>query len=313
MSGVPVAPATVREEASQDLTVIVNARARGAENGRFEQLERAFERARLPVRFEHVDNPAKIGERATRAAEREGILIAAGGDGTASAVAAVAVETGALFGVVPLGTLNHFARDIGIPMDIDGAVAAIAGHHVRPLDVGEVNGRIFLNNSSIGLYPRLVWEREQEQRRGRPKWIAFAIALVRTWRRYRTLTARLSVDGRELVLHTPFVFIGNNEYVVEGMQMGGRTSIEAGQLSLYVAPHCGRFEILALPFQALAGRLAAQVTFESFLAREVSIEPSRRHVSVALDGELALMRPPLQYRIRPGALRAIVGEAPPAP
>lgn len=300
------APAAVRDPASQAFTVIVNAQARGAENGKTAQLERAFDRAGVSVRFERVDNPARLGEYAAGAAARNDILVAAGGDGTASAVAAAAVETGAAFGVLPLGTLNHFARDIGMPTDLDAAVDVIGRRHVRRLDVGEVNGRIFLNNSSIGLYPRLVWEREQERRRGRRKWTAFAVALVRTWRRYRTITARLSLDGQERVRHTPFVFIGNNEYVAEGLQMGGRTRIDAGQLSLYVAPHCGRFEILALPFQALVGRLATDVNFERFLAREVSIEPAHPRVSVALDGELALMHAPLRYRIRPGALRTIV-------
>jgi diacylglycerol kinase family enzyme len=290
----------------QDLTVIINIRARAADHAAIAQVERAFERARLPVRFERVSDPAAIADRAASAAAREDILIAAGGDGTASAIAAVAVETGAMFGVIPLGTLNHFARDIGVPTNIDEAVATIAALHGRPLDVGEVNGRVFLNNSSIGLYPRLVWEREQEQRRGRGKWTAFGIALVRTWRRYRTVTARLIVDGRQHVRRTPFVFIGNNEYVAEGLQMGGRSTIDAGRLSLYIAPHCGRFEILALPFQALAGRLATEVKFESFVAREVTIEPTRPRVNVSLDGELALMSAPLRYCIRPAALRAIV-------
>lgn len=304
----PVARASVRPDTSQSLTVIINTRARGAENGKAAQVERAFERTGLAVRFERVGDPATLGERAARAAARDDILIAAGGDGTASAVAAAAVESGAIFGVVPLGTLNHFARDIGMPLDIDAAAAVVAARHVRRLDVGDVNGRIFLNNSSIGLYPRLVWERERERRRGRSKWPAFAVALMRTWRRYRTLTARLRIDGREHVQHTPFVFIGNNEYVAEGLQMGGRTRIDAGRLSLYVAPRCGRFEILALPFQALAGQLSTRVNFESFLAREVTIDPPRPRVSVALDGELADMRAPLRYRVRPGALRTIAAE-----
>lgn len=309
-----VQSATLRssDPAVQELTVIINARARAADEATIAQVERAFAGANVRARFEHVTAPGTIREHASRAAARGNILIAAGGDGTASAIAAVAVETGAVFGVLPLGTLNHFARDIGMPMDIDQAVATLAARYVRPLDVADVNGRIFLNNSSIGLYPRLVWEREQEQRRGRSKWTAFGIALVRTWRRYRTVTARLNVDGREHLRRTPFVFIGNNEYVAEGLQLGGRTSLDGGQLSLYVAPHCGRFEILALPFQALAGRLASDVKFESFLAREVSIEPTRPRVSVALDGELAVMDAPLRYRIRPGALQAVVPAARPA-
>jgi diacylglycerol kinase family enzyme len=288
------------------VTVIVNARARNAGGNRFVELEGAFARVGLPVRLDRVTDGAAIATRAREAAARGEQVVAAGGDGTVGTVAAVAVEAGATFGVIPLGTLNHFARDAGIPTDLDAAVAAIAAGHVRTLDVGEVNGRVFVNNSSLGLYPRLVWEREAEQRRGRGKWTAFAIALFRTWRRYRTVTVRLTVDGREHVRRTPFVFIGNNAYRLEGLQMAARTALDHGQLSLYVAPHCGRFEILALPFRALAGRLAADVTFESFSATALSIETARRHVSVALDGEVAIMRPPLHYRIRAAALRTIV-------
>lgn len=286
--------------------VIVNARARNAGPDRFVELERALARVGLRARFDRITDDAVLAAHARDAAARDEPLIAAGGDGTVGAVAAAAAGAGATFGVLPLGTLNHFARDAGIPADLDAAAAVIAAGHVRLLDVGEVNGRVFVNNASLGLYPRLVWERETGQRRGRGKWTAFAIGLVTTWRRYRTVTVRMTLDGREHVRRTPFVFIGNNAYCVEGLRMGARTALDRGQLSLYVAPHCGRFEILALPFQALAGRLTAAVTFESFLTSQVSIETARRHVSVALDGEVTIMRPPLHYRIRPAALRTLV-------
>src|SRR5205085_7235035 len=112
------------------------------------------------------------------------------------AVAGVAADAGATFGVIPSGTLNHFARDAGIPLDPRQAVAAIASGVVRRLDVGEVNGRVFVNNASLGLYPRLVWERQSAQQAGRRRWPAFALASFRTWWHYRTLTARICVDGR---------------------------------------------------------------------------------------------------------------------
>ena len=251
---------------------------------------------------------AAIGRRAREAAERGDLLVAAGGDGTVGTVAAAAVDAGATFGVIPLGTLNHFARDAGIPLNLDAAVAALAAGHHRRLDVGDVNGRVFVNNSSIGLYPRLVWDREAEQARGRGKWTAFGIALVRTWRRYRTVTVRISFDGREHVRRTPFVVVGNNEYRLNGLHIGARTGFDNGRLSLYVAPYCGRFEILALPFQALAGRLAADVKFESFAATALSVETARRRVNVALDGEVTVMQSPLHYRIRAAALRTVVPE-----
>jgi diacylglycerol kinase family enzyme len=288
------------------VTVIVNARAGGGEGTRAAEISRAFSRVGASASVQLADGGRELIDLAERAAAKGDLLVAAGGDGTVNAVASVAVRNGATLGVVPLGTLNHFARDAGIPLDTDAAVRAIAARHVRALDVAEVNGRVFVNNSSLGLYPRLVWERQQEQQRGRRKWIAFGIALLRTWRRYRTLTVRLSIDGREHVRRTPFVFIGNNEYTAEGLQLGGRAALDRGNLSVYVAPQCGRLELLALPFRALAGKLDAAVTFEGFLARDVRVHTARPRVSVAMDGEVTIAQAPLHYRIRPGALRVIV-------
>lgn len=216
------------------------------------------------------------------------------------------MEGKATFGVIPSGTFNHFARDAGIPLDRDQAIAVIAAGFVRQLDVGEVNGRIFVNNASLGLYPRIVWERISEQKSGRPKWVAFMLGTFRTLRRYRTLTVRMSIDGRDYLRRTPFVFVGNGPYQVEGLQMGARASLDAGVLSLYVSPESGRFEMIALAVRALAGLITPDVNLESFTASEVSIEPARRHVSIALDGELFTMHAPLRHVIRPGALRTLV-------
>ena len=222
------------------------------------------------------------------------------------AVAGVAVEANATFGVIPRGTLNHFARDAGIPLDLPQAVQTIVDGHVRDVDVGDLNGRIFVNNASIGIYPRMVWERNAEQRNGRRKWTAFAIAMARTWRRYRMLVARMSIDRQVHVVRTPFIFVGNNEYAAEGFQLGARAALDRGRLSVFVAPEVGRFEILMLPLRAFAKRLTPEAKFEGFVAEEVTMELSRHRASVALDGEVSLMRPPFHFRIRRAALRLIV-------
>jgi diacylglycerol kinase family enzyme len=264
-----------------------------------------FASAGLRAEMHVVQRGSDLPVLSLRAAANHDVVVAAGGDGTVSAVASAAVQSGARLGVIAAGTLNHFARDAGLPVDPAQAVGIIANGQVREVDVAEVNGRIFVNNSSIGLYPRLVWEREQERRRGRGKWPAFAIALARTWRRYRLVTVRLVVDGRDLVRRTPFVFIGNGDYRTEGLSMGGRAHMSGGRLSVFVAPQCGQFEILTLPGRALLGRLETHVNFESFTAADVTIEPARPHLSVAMDGEIALMEPPLRYRSRPAALRLL--------
>jgi len=294
-------------ERTGGVSVIINERsgtaARPDAGGEVQAL---FAKAGVQTRLERVREPGDIAARARQAASRGDVLVAAGGDGTVSTVAGVAVETNATFGVLPMGTLNHFAKDVGIPLDLEEAVSVIVAGHVRLLDVGDVNGRIFVNNSSVGLYPRMVLERKVEQRRGHRKWIAFALAMVRTWRHYRMVVARLGVDGKELAVRTPFIFVGNNQYQVEGFQLGGRSRLDGGRLSIFAAPDAGRFEILALPMRALTNHLSAATPFLAFQTDRMAVDVFRRRVSVALDGEVGVMHGPLEYRIRPRALRAIV-------
>ena len=289
------------------ISVIINERsgaARHPDTG--SKIQSLFAKHGLHVQLERVPDPGDLPARARRAAARGDVLVAAGGDGTVNTVAGVAVETHATMAVLPMGTLNHFAKDLGLPLDLEHAVATVAGGQTHEVDIGEVNGRIFVNNSSVGLYPRMVWERDVEQRRGRNKWTAFAIAMMRTWRDYRTITAHLMVGDQAADVRTPFIFVGNNHYTAEGFQLGGRSRLDEGRLSIYLAPECGRFEVLALPVRALTRRLDSGAPFVEFAAETVTVDIESRRVSVAVDGEVALMTSPLEYRVRSRALRAIV-------
>ena len=292
------------------ITVIVNGRANKAGNPEtLDAIRSRFAQSGARVTIDCVPNPTDLAAHAREAAGRGDVVVAAGGDGTVSTIAAVAVETGATMGVLPMGTLNHFAKDFGVPQDLDSAIAAVVSGERRHVDVAEVNGCIFINNSSVGIYPRLVWEREAEQRRGRRKLTAFAIAMVRTWRRYRTLVARLDVNNAGALVRTPFVFVGNNEYKAEGFELGGRKTLDEGRLSIFLAPECGRYEFLMLPFRALASRLRAGAPFVAFTADSVTVSVRYPRVSVARDGEVVMMESPLVYRIRPRALRILAPAA----
>jgi diacylglycerol kinase family enzyme len=286
------------------VTVIVN-RSSGSAAGKLDDLHPLLARAGLNATVMDLCGD-QIAAAATRASRAGHVVIAAGGDGTVSTVAGIAVRSGATFGVIPLGTLNHFARDAGIPLDLEKAVAAIAAGRSRALDVGIMNDAVFINNASLGLYPQLVWERQQEQSRGRRKSIAFFIALVRTWRRYPTVVVHMTVDGVVLVRRTPFVFIGNGEYRAEGMGIGTRASVDSGTLGVYLAPGIGRVEFLRLPIRALRGQLRSEQKFESFRACEITIETGAPHVDVALDGELKAAKTPLRFSIRRGALMTLL-------
>jgi|SRR4051812_3151130 diacylglycerol kinase family enzyme len=267
-------------------------------------------RARIEAAFASTGADARViavpGRELAAAAERAArdgrILVAAGGDGTVSTVAGVAAAAGATFGVIPLGTLNHFAKDAGIPLDVDAAARVIADGVASPIDVADANGRVFVNNASAGFYARMVREREVEQRRGHAKWTAFALALRRTWRDYRAITVRLTVDGATRVMRTPFVFIGNGEYVAEGVHVGQRASISTGSLSVYTAPDSTRGEMLVMMARAIAGRLTPDVPLEKMTAREVTIEPRSAQLPLAADGELLHVAGPVQFTVRPGGL-----------
>jgi diacylglycerol kinase family enzyme len=235
-------------------------------------------------------------------------VVAGGGDGTINAVASVMADSGVPFGVLPLGTLNHFAKDNGIPLALEEAVATIATGVARLVDVGEVNGQIFLNNSSLGLYPDMVRDREKQQSRlGRGKWLAAAWATLGALRRYPFLSLRLALDdGTEQARRTPFVFIGNNPYTMHGFNIGARERLDTGKLSLYVAQRPGRLALLRLGWAALCGRLAQERDFDVLNTQTLDIETRHRRIRVATDGEVTVMATPLRYRIRPRALNVIV-------
>jgi diacylglycerol kinase family enzyme len=234
-------------------------------------------------------------------------VVAGGGDGTINAVASVLVGTDRPLGVLPLGTLNHFAKDLHIPLDMEGAIKVCLEGHAARVDVGEVNGRIFLNNSSLGLYPNIVRQREKQQERlGRGKWPAFIWATLSVLRRYPFMDVRLSTDKDELRRRTPFVFIGNNEYQMEGFSLGERSCLDAGQLSLTVAHQTGRLGLLRFALRALFGGLRNEKDFDALCTKEVWVETRHSRLRVATDGEVTIMQTPLHYRVRPGALRVLV-------
>jgi diacylglycerol kinase family enzyme len=239
--------------------------------------------------------------------EGERTVVAAGGDGTIGAVAEGLAGTDAALGVIPLGTLNHFAKDLGIPVDVDAAIRTIAGGRVVRVDAGEVNGRLFVNNSSIGLYPSIVVKRRRQQKRGLGKWAALAWAVTVAARRFPYIPVRLTAEGRTIAGSTPFVFVGNNEYEVEGLNLGKRLRLDSGRLWFYMAPHRPtRRDAARLLLRALLGRVRQDRDFAAMTAAEIKVESPLSMLAVALDGEVALMRTPLHYRARPGALRVIV-------
>ena len=272
-----------------------------------EQLAVAFAASGLAAEIWEAATGAELADLCARAVARKcAIVVAAGGDGTVNCVAAALAGTTATLGVLPLGTLNHLARDLRIPMDVAAAIDVIANGRRQAVDAGEVDGRLFLNNSSLGLYPQLVRERVRLQGQGAGKWTAFARAARHVLTRHAHLHVRIHAgSGANAIRTTPFVFIGNNEYRAEGWNIGTRARLDGGRLWICMAPRLGAAGLVLLALRSLLG-LRGRDAIEVFETTECWIATRRSRIDVARDGEVEAMDSPLHYRIRPGALHVMV-------
>lgn len=250
----------------------------------------------------------RIGEAADEAV-RSGVdaVVAGGGDGTVRAVAARLAGGPIPLGVLPVGTLNHFARDLGIPVDLPGAVKVIAEGQVHALDVGEVNGEVFVNNSVLGFYPPVVKVRDRErQERQRNKWLATLSAAVKVLPRHPPLRIRVRAGEHDLVRETLFAFIGNNEYEMSAFSYGARARLDSGDLYIYIAKIRSGLGLAGLLLRSLFGDVKESDRLDCLSAPELTIEMKQRTVPVYLDGEVQVLETPLRYRNRVRALRVIL-------
>jgi diacylglycerol kinase family enzyme len=266
----------------------------------------SFAAAGLQPKISEVDGKEMSAAAKKAVAGPEDIIVAGGGDGTISTIAAELAGSDKILGMLPLGTLNHFAKDLHIPLDLESAVRTIIDRNVATVDLGEVNGRIFINNSSIGIYPHVVHRRDAERMRLRiGKWPAAAWAALSVFRRFPFLDLHIEVQGRAFRRQTAFLFIGNNPYEMTGFRIGKRIRIDTGKLGLYLTHRVGRRGMIRLAVRAFLGHLSQEKDFEAYRVTEACIEIPRRLVLVAADGEVRWMEAPLRYRSRPGALHVL--------
>lgn len=305
-------PTLTRPAAGLRLKVLVNAgggtvRREGADATR-QRLQAAFadhgaaaELALVPGG--ELRDALRAALEEARAGRLDGVVVG-GGDGSVSTAAGVLAGSEVPLGVLPLGTLNHFAKDIGMPTDLDEAVAAIGRGHVRPVDVGEVNGEVFVNNSLLGIYPYMVTERERRrERHGIGKWPAMGLAFLRMLWRFPRRRVAITVEGATKPYRTPLLFVGVNEYSLERMKMRRARGMSGGELWLFVAKHRDPLAFLWFAARTQFGGLRQEGDFEMLrvTSAEVTLRASR--VPVSRDGEVERMRGPLAYKVRPGALK----------
>ncbi|HEY8149636.1 MAG TPA: diacylglycerol kinase family protein [Vicinamibacteria bacterium] len=275
-----------------------------AEAARIREL---FANLEVQANVRSVAGPDLLAAAREAAASDTDVVVMAGGDGTVSAGAGGLAGTGKPMGVLPLGTLNHFARDLGIPTELAEAVRNVAEGIVREVDVGEANDRVFVNNSSFGLYPAAVALRDAWMaRQSMQKWLAMGRAAFDTLRRFPVVRLTLRLPEGSLNVTTPMVFIGNNRYETKLFSLGKRPALDEGELWVYLARDAGRFRFVRLALRALVGRLDDSRDFQGLCVKEMLVEDRRRVLRVAFDGEVCHVAPNLRYRIRTRALRVIV-------
>jgi len=290
------------------MRILVLTNPHSGPQGSNEQLARAaFRECAASEIVVHAMPGDRIYDTAKRASS-DGFdcVVAAGGDGTVNCVASALVGTGTALGVLPLGTLNHFAKDLGISLTLDEAARLICAGHTRQIDVAEVNGRFFVNNSSIGIYPHLVKRRDGHiDRLGRGKALATFLATITALRRFPTVHVRVKLAGQMWEGATPFVMVGNNAYLWDLFNFASRSRLDGGELGIYFSNRTGRFGLLKLVILGWLHRLDQARDFTATTATELWIETKKHTLKVATDGEIRRVRTPLHYTIHPGALRVI--------
>lgn len=230
------------------------------------------------------------------------LFIAAGGDGTVHHVTQAVVHTDASLGVIPIGTYNHFARDLDIPLDWRSALQVALTGERRQVDTGRINERFFINNVSLGLYPELVAKRE-ERGRDYPRWKARLYASYVTLRKYPHVTVVVESDQRHEVIRTHVFMVSNNSYDLSRIGIESpRNTLEEGRLSVYWLPHIPRLRLMKFVARYLAGRVREVPGFRSFRTLRMRVQSTHAQVKVGVDGEVFTMTTPLAITIVPQSL-----------
>lgn len=247
----------------------------------------------------NLDCPSLIRDRMR---EETRLFVAAGGDGTINAVIQPLVHTDAILGVIPAGTYNHFAKDLGIPLSWREALEVVVSGATRTIDTARINERFFVNNISMGLYPELVARRE-EKGRDYPRWKARLYAAFGTLQKFPHVAVTLDSEHHQEVIRTHVLMISNNCYDLSRLGIEApRLALEEGRLSVYWLPHMPRLALTRFVAHYLAGRVREAPGFRSFRTSRIKVDSSKHHLHIGIDGEVVTMTTPLLITIAPQSL-----------
>lgn len=234
-------------------------------------------------------------------------IIAAGGDGTISAIAGQLAGTGSALGVVPMGTFNYFARSLGLPEDPAAALEIALGGAERRMSIGEVNGRVFLNNASLGAYAAILQVREGVYARwGRSRLAAYWSVIVAMSTIYSRLRMRITVDGKTHDLRSPMAFVSVSSYQLEEFDLAGVQEVENGRMVAFLAHDTGRAGLFWRACKIFFRGARHKVDYRMYSGDEIVIETARDVRTLAHDGEKERMRGPFHFRVMKDALRVRV-------
>lgn len=238
----------------------------------------------------------------SRMAEGRRLFVAAGGDGTVNHVIQALVNTDAVLGVIPVGTYNHFAKDLGLPLGWRAALDVVLSGATKQIDAARANERFFVNNISMGLYPELVSKREA---RGRdyPRWKARLYAAYSTLQKFPYVAVTLESEHHQEVVRTHVLMVSNNTYDLSRLGVDApRNRLEEGRLSVYWLPHVPRLKLMSFIAHYLAGRVRNAPGFRSFRTARLKVQSSKQHLHVGIDGEVVTLDMPLVVTIVPQSL-----------
>ena len=285
-------------DAEEEKTLISNILREGGREFEFLQSDGA----------ESID---KLAERAvSQAKARHGMVVAAGGDGTINAVANAVLGSGCPFGVLPQGTFNYFGRDNAISQESGKAAQVLLGGRISPVQAGRVNGRLFLVNASVGLYPQILEDRETWKRQlGRSRIVAFFSSMATLLKSRRQLQLQIETAGKSMSLRTPTLFVGNNrlQLTQAGIDAEHAQAVAQGQLIAVAVRPIGTLALFGLLVRGMLGRLGEAEHIQSFSFRRLTVAPRRmKRIKVATDGEVFWMQTPLVFEVAPEPLLLLV-------
>lgn len=293
--------------------IVMNAGSGGKDaDSREAAIREVLSPAGRPYRIWRVTEIRRLPEVARQAVElaqqQHGTVVAAGGDGTINTVVQTVLDAGCPFGVLPQGTFNYFSRTHGIPVDTAEATRVLLHGALRPVQVGLVNGRAFLVNASLGLYPKLLEKREEhKQIFGRSRLVAMFSAFVTLLTPPPQLVLTLEEGGAAEEMHVSTLMVDNNPLQLQEMGLPEEHAVRHGELAAIVVKAKGVWQLFSVVAKAALGRLGQADTVYSFPFTRLTVKPlRRRRIKVATDGEVTWMVPPLAFSAAPNTLLLVV-------